>query len=621
MADATPEERRPDAAERSPLFDMPVVEPPPRRRWRTNDPRDADGRYPRAMVVNACAWGYVLTRPVDATFIGFHLLDGRLPDWSPDRLDMLSWQLRTSRSALAEYGDGSLGTRELLARDWVAIDAALVDGLLDIRLSELSGTHFERGNPSLAVSESAFGAVSLMTRPFASAERRGVELVKRLEAVPTFLAGAGASLAESSFVRTAWRERALSECTGAALLFSRGVRTWAAGEGLGAGLRRELEAASQRAAATIDEFAAWLRRAPVRPDESYAAGEEFLSLLIRRGHWCRQSIDDLRHEAYTALGELRAQLEERSRAAHEDGWPGVQAALAARHPPPADYLASFSRTWKACRTAARKHRLVTWPTFALRSVRVPKLRYAPIPEATREAAPYLYYLYYRSPAPLDKLPVVDYVVPPLDSLADDAARERHLRAWNDSVIKLNHVIHHGALGHHLQNAHAARARSVLGRIGATDCASRIAMFCAGTMAEGWACYATDLMDEVGFLTPLESVAEVHARVRMAARMVVDLDLHTGRMSFDEALRFYQEQVGMAAETAKAEVTKNSMFPGTAMMYRLGTEAIHALRRDVAKARGRRFSLKHFHDELLSFGSIPVLLARDIMLAGAAGGAA
>ena len=29
------------------------------------------------------------------------------------------------------------------------------------------------------------------------------------------------------------------------------------------------------------------------------------------------------------------------------------------------------------------------------------------------------------------------------------------------------------------------------------------MFLGGTMAEGWACYATDLMAECGFLTPEE----------------------------------------------------------------------------------------------------------------------
>ena len=41
--------------------------------------------------------------------------------------------------------------------------------------------------------------------------------------------------------------------------------------------------------------------------------------------------------------------------------------------------------------------------------------------------------------------------------------------------------------------------------------------------------------------------------------------------------------------------KNSMFPGAAVMYWLGTRDIHRLRETVARVRGERFSLKRFHD--------------------------
>ena len=44
--------------------------------------------------------------------------------------------------------------------------------------------------------------------------------------------------------------------------------------------------------------------------------------------------------------------------------------------------------------------------------------------------------------------------------AQDAAveQQRRLRASNDSAIKLNHVVHHGALGHHVQNDYAIAKR-------------------------------------------------------------------------------------------------------------------------------------------------------------------
>ena len=55
------------------------------------------------------------------------------------------------------------------------------------------------------------------------------------------------------------------------------------------------------------------------------------------------------------------------------------------------------------------------------------------------------------------------------------------------------------------------------------------------MAEGWACYACDLMEELGFLTPLERVAQQHTRVRLLARAIVDIELHHGTMTFDDAV--------------------------------------------------------------------------------------
>jgi uncharacterized protein (DUF885 family) len=143
------------------------------------------------------------------------------------------------------------------------------------------------------------------------------------------------------------------------------------------------------------------------------------------------------------------------------------------------------------------------------------------------------------------------------------------------------------------------------------------MFCGGTMAEGWACYATDLMDEAGFLTPLERFSQHHARMRMAARALVDVELHSGRMTLAEAAALYADEVGMAPEAARAEAVKNSMFPGAALIYLMGTDQIHQLRGELAARQGAGFSLRAFHDRFLSYGSLPVSLIARAMLAGAA----
>jgi uncharacterized protein (DUF885 family) len=118
------------------------------------------------------------------------------------------------------------------------------------------------------------------------------------------------------------------------------------------------------------------------------------------------------------------------------------------------------------------------------------------------------------------------------------------------------------------------------------------------------------MDEFGFLTPLESFAERHTRLRMAARALVDVRLHTGRLSLDQAAAFYRQQVGMAPAAAKSEAVKNSMFPGTALMYLMGTDTIHQLRAELSSRP--RFKLDTFHDRLLSYGSVPVALIAEQM---------
>ena len=138
------------------------------------------------------------------------------------------------------------------------------------------------------------------------------------------------------------------------------------------------------------------------------------------------------------------------------------------------------------------------------------------------------------------------------------------------------------------------------------------MFCGGTMAEGWACYATEIMESLGYLSPDERIAEHHTRVRLMTRAVVDLELHTGRMSFDDAVRFHVDTALLTPAAAHAEVTKCSMFPGTAMMYWLGLREFWRIRHAEESARGSRFVVKEFHDELLSFGSIPVPLVGRLL---------
>jgi Bacterial protein of unknown function (DUF885) len=415
------------------------------------------------------------------------------------------------------------------------LDRKLAEGFLLIQRWESQSSHFGNQNPSLYTGEAVFGVIGLLL------QHRSPDA--RLAALPGFLRQAERDLQPAP---RAWIERARRECKGARLL--------------------PLDAGSDAAFARFDDS---LAKLPATED--YACGGEAFELLLRHGHSLQCTPEELERLACERMAE-------------------EQAALAA-DPPEQDnprqdsYLARFTDLWQQARALAEQRDLLTFPDWPV--------HYINQPEWARQAAPYLYFLPYRSPPPLDEPKAVDYFVPP---------------GADDATIKLNHVVHHGSLGHHVQNWHAARAASRIGRIAAVDCASRIAMLCGGTMAEGWACYAVDLASEAGFLTTYETYMHHRTRLRTAARAIVDIRLHHGRFSLDDATAFYAEQVGMSEAAARAEAVKNSLYPATACMYLAGWHAIRELRRTSKPA-----SLREFHDRFLSFGSVPVSLVAQALV--------
>ena len=546
--------------------------------------------------------------PVTATFAGAHQHDDRLPDWSPAGLEAAVAAMRRLRQDLA----AAPPARTPGATSAAQIDYLLADACLEIQAAEIEGRHFHRANPALFTGEAVFGIVSLITRRFAPFGDRLRSVTARLEAIPSFFDQARRSLAPGG-APAAWVARAVRECEGARVLLSSGLDLWLADEasraavdayGPGFDPLRAARQAARRALAAFDAFAAGLKAAAPAPGSAYACGGDLFDLLLARGHWTGESRASLLAEARAAFDARAARVAEAASLEAPGGWPEIQERLAADHPDVGSYLSAHGEIWRACREVALAHDLVTWPDRPI--------RFVPIPVWTREAAPFLYYLFYRCPAPLDPPDTHECTVTPIDTMMPADEIQRRLQITNTSVIKLNHVVHHGAIGHHVQNAHAAGGASRIGRIAAVDGASRIAMFCGGTLAEGWACYATDLMAEHGFLSPLELVAEEHARLRQLARAIVDIELHQGSLDFEGAVAFYANRVGMAPSAARNEACKNSMFPGAAVMYWLGTEGIHRLRADRQRALGPRFSLRAFHDRLLSYGAIPVPMIAALM---------
>jgi hypothetical protein len=472
---------------------------------------------------------------VNATFIGVHEHDERLPDYSESGMAATLGDAEALLRRLRDLPEEPLEPAE-------ALDRQLAEGFLLIQQWESRSAHFGWANPTQFTGEAIFGVIGL--------HLQGRSASARLAAIPPFLNEAARNVRVAP---RAWIDRARRECTGAQLLLAK--------------LHLPGSQAALQAFGRFDEVLRGLEST-----DDYACGAEAFALLLRHGHFLEMDADELERLALDRLAEAEAALAE---SPHPE----------AEAPPAGPYLARFTSLWQRAAELAEERDLLTFPDWPV--------HYVEQPEWVREAAPYLYFLPYRSPPPLDQPGVVDYIAPP---------------GADQPTIKLNHVVHHGSLGHHVQNWHAARAKSRIGRIAAVDCASRIAMLCGGTMAEGWACYATDLADEAGFLTPVEQYQQCHTKLRMAARALVDIRVHHGRFTLAEAASFYEQRVGMTAAGARPEAVKNSLFPATACMYLAGWEAIRRLRQ-VATADS--LSLREFHDRFLSFGSVPVSLISSV----------
>lgn len=537
---------------------------------------------------------------MNATFTGMHELDRRLPDWSRAGREAEAVEMQQMRT---EFEQHALPFDPVLLRgNPVVLDCELARATLDVRLAEHDSGFFQARNPALWTGEAIFGVVSLMIRDFAPVRERLGAIRARLAAIPAFLGDLPDAITVP--VPAQWIARAQRECAAADGLFDRGLAMWLDAADTDANTVGAIMIEAERAREAFAGLAQWLARCPAAGDDAYGVGERTFRTLLRRGHFCEESAEELLAQALTEMPLEQARLEELATSV-SGSWPAAQAAMADEHPSVHEYYHAFAQRWQECHDLTVQHDAVTWQPWPI--------RYVPIPSWAQEYAPQLYWLFYRSPAPFDPYTIYDYVVTPIDDSMPADEQTRRLRAWNSSTITLNHVVHHGAVGHHVQNWHARyRCHSRIGAIAATDCASRIGMFIGGSLAEGWACYATQLMEELGLLTPLERVSEQHTRVRMLARAIVDIRLHLRHITFDAAVRYYETEVGMPTAIATAEATKNAMFPCTALMYWLGTGRILALRETLRAKRGASFSMRAFHDSVLARGAIPVPLIATLL---------
>ena len=133
--------------------------------------------------------------------------------------------------------------------------------------------------------------------------------------------------------------------------------------------------------------------------------------------------------------------------------------------------------------------------------------------------------------------------------------------------------------------------------------------------EGWALYGEEMLMRTG-LYPNNSPAQGQilrlSRYR-AARIGVDVNLHTGRWSFEQAVKYFMDAGGLDREAAEGEAAGAASSPTQKISYIIGKWQIMNLLGRYKDRQGENFRLGQFHDDLIKNGSLPVSMIEWILL--------
>jgi uncharacterized protein (DUF885 family) len=137
----------------------------------------------------------------------------------------------------------------------------------------------------------------------------------------------------------------------------------------------------------------------------------------------------------------------------------------------------------------------------------------------------------------------------------------------------------------------------------------------GVFVEGWALYGEEMLMREGLYPPNSpGVGQVLRLSRYrGARIGVDVNLHTGRWTFEQAVQYFQDAGGLDREAAEGEAAGAASSPHQKISYIIGKWQIMNLLGKYRDKQGENFRLGQFHDDLIKNGSLPLSIVEWILL--------
>ena len=524
--------------------------------------------------------------PLLATSVGLHTYDGELHGFTPEeRAELLAFWKRQLETLPKTVDRSALPPLERADYDMLENH---------YRAQILSGEAvrpWER-NPNTYLGFASNAVYGLINRDFAPLEERMRFAVQRMARVPAVFATAQTALKNPPKL---WTEIAIEQARGTRALFADTLPK-AFEPVKDAALQEAFKQEQARCLAAIDGYVRFLREDLLpRSKGDFAIGEEVYRKKLQYEEGVTESIDSLLAWGHSELKRTQGQFREvAGRIAPGKAPMDVYRDLGKEHPSAAELVPTTTATLEEIRQFLIDKRIITVPSEVRAQV-------AETPSFNRA----LSFASMSTPGPFEtRATEAYYYVTPPDPAWTPEQVEQHLSFYNHYALPIV-SIHEAYPGHYVQflwrNRVESKVRKLMG---------------SGSFSEGWGLYTEEMMLDAGYGgTGMQAdklrLNQLALYLQRLARYVAGLSLHTRGMTYEQAVRLFEEEAYMTRVNAEREARRGTSDP-TYLVYALGKKMLMELREEAKVKWGKDFTLQRFHDQVVSYGNPPVPIVRQLM---------
>lgn len=351
----------------------------------------------------------------------------------------------------------------------------------------------------------------------------------------------------------------------------------------------------EQAIAALNDYQVFLQQELLpRSDGDWALGRQAYDYILQNRWHMDADSEQILQRGLKAFEETE-QLAQAVAARIEPGrhWTQVYEALKDDHPAAADIKQAYQEQMDAAQAFVLEHSVLSLPG----GERVITLD---TPPAMRRSSPFGTF---ETASPFDGGVEGRLYLTPIEQWMTPEQQAKRLRSHHTAWIPVI-AVHEAYPGHHSQALKVNENPNLLRRV-----------VHESIFSEGWGLFTEELMFELGFLKGDDvRLTQLRNRLWRAARVILDVSLHTGRMEFDEAVSFLVEKVRFEPYAAELEVGIYIREPTYVLGYLIGMQEIESIRAEYIERYGEPDPPSEFYDPLLSIGSIPPALLREELLA-------